>query len=89
MVLTVDAEQGRMELSTKQLEKTKGDMLRDKKLVYEGAEEMARLYLEKNKTPPAPRTKKTGNGQDESGSSHIRSGIDLFGYLSAPSLTSI
>lgn len=71
MVLTVHAEQGRLELSTKQLEKTKGDMLRDKKLVYEGAEEMAKAYLEKkNKNLPAGRTKKPGNGQTASGASH-------------------
>lgn len=65
MVLAVDAERGRLSLSTRQLERTKGDMLSDKKLVYEGAEEMARLYLEKNKTLPAPRTKMTGDRQHD------------------------
>lgn len=47
MVLAVDKEKGRVSLSTKKLEPSAGDMLRDRKLVYDKAEEMARLFKER------------------------------------------
>jgi small subunit ribosomal protein S1 len=46
MIIDLDAERGRISLSTKQLEPNPGDMLRDPKLVYEKAEEMAAKYRE-------------------------------------------
>lgn len=38
VVSNIDKERGRISLSTKKLEATPGDMLRDPKRVYEGAE---------------------------------------------------
>lgn len=47
MILSADKERGRMTLTTKKLEKTPGDMLRDPQLVFDGAEEMAKLFKER------------------------------------------
>ena len=44
MVLSMDASRGRVTLSTKKLEPTPGDMLRDPQLVFEKAEEMAESF---------------------------------------------
>ena len=41
MILSRDQERGRVSLSTKKLEPTPGDMLRDPALVYARADEMA------------------------------------------------
>lgn len=38
MIWNVDEDRGRLALSTKQLEREPGDMLRDPQLVFEGAE---------------------------------------------------
>ncbi len=46
MIIDLDAERGRISLSTKQLEPNPGDMTRDPNLVYEKAEEMAAKYRE-------------------------------------------
>ncbi len=46
MIIDLDAERGRISLSTKQLEPEPGDMLRDPNLVYDKAEEMAAKYRE-------------------------------------------
>ncbi|GAB4354196.1 MAG: 30S ribosomal protein S1 [Cyanophyceae cyanobacterium] len=46
MIIDLDAERGRISLSTKQLEPEPGDMLRDPNIVYEKAEEMAAKYRE-------------------------------------------
>ena len=46
MIIDLDAERGRISLSTKQLEPEPGDMLKDRDLVYEKAEEMAAKYRE-------------------------------------------
>ncbi|WP_017306296.1 30S ribosomal protein S1 [Spirulina subsalsa] len=47
MIIDLDAERGRISLSTKQLEPEAGDMLRNKELVFEKAEEMAQKYRQK------------------------------------------
>lgn len=47
MVLSQDRDKGRVALSTKKLEPTPGDMLRDPALVFERAEEMAALFRER------------------------------------------
>lgn len=47
MVLSQDKERGRVALSTKKLEPTPGDMLRDPQLVYERAEEMAEQFKQR------------------------------------------
>ncbi|MEN9204287.1 MAG: 30S ribosomal protein S1 [Thermostichales cyanobacterium SZTDM-1c_bins_54] len=46
MIIDLDAERGRISLSTKQLEPEPGDMTRDPKAVYARAEEMAAKYRE-------------------------------------------
>jgi small subunit ribosomal protein S1 len=46
MIIDLDAERGRISLSTKQLEPEPGDMLRDPNVVYDKAEEMAAKYRE-------------------------------------------
>lgn len=44
MVLTQDMEKGRLSLSTRKLEPTPGDMLRDPTKVFAQAEEMAEAF---------------------------------------------
>ena len=46
MVLNVDSLKGRITLSTKKLEATSGDMLRDPQLVFAHAEENAKVQEE-------------------------------------------
>merc|ERR1711977_177711 len=47
MVLAVDKEKGRLSLTTKKLEPTPGDMLRNRGLVMEKAQTMARLFRQR------------------------------------------
>jgi small subunit ribosomal protein S1 len=47
MIIDLDAERGRISLSTKQLEPEPGDMINNRDRVYEKAEEMAEKYREK------------------------------------------
>ncbi|MBD2458404.1 30S ribosomal protein S1 [Nostoc sp. FACHB-87] len=47
MIIELDAEKGRISLSTKQLEPEPGDMINNRDLVYEKAEEMAEKYRQK------------------------------------------
>ena len=47
MVLSQDKEKGRISLSTKKLEPTPGDMLRNPALVFEKADEMAATFKER------------------------------------------
>ena len=47
MIIDLDAERGRISLSTKQLEPEPGDMLKSRDLVFEKAEEMAEKYRQK------------------------------------------
>lgn len=44
MILTLDKEKGRVSLSTKKLEPTPGDMVRDPNLVFSRADEMAAAF---------------------------------------------
>ncbi|MFB2876279.1 30S ribosomal protein S1 [Floridanema aerugineum] len=59
MIIDLDAERGRISLSTKQLEPEPGDMIRNRDRVYEMAEEMAAKYREQQRAkllgevPPA------------------------------------
>jgi len=46
MIIDLDAERGRISLSTKQLEPEPGDMVKNPDLVYEKADEMAERYRE-------------------------------------------
>ncbi|NDJ23908.1 S1 RNA-binding domain-containing protein [Nostoc sp. B(2019)] len=62
MIIDLDAERGRISLSTKQLEPEPGDMIKNRDLVYDKAEEMAAKYREQllakqqgtTATPAAP-----------------------------------
>lgn len=47
MIIDLDAERGRISLSTKQLEPEAGDMLKNRQLVFDKAEEMAEKYRQK------------------------------------------
>jgi len=47
MILSQDKERGRISLSTKKLEPTPGDMLRNPQLVYEKADEMAKTFRQR------------------------------------------
>lgn len=47
MIIDLDAERGRISLSTKQLEPEPGDMVKNPDVVYEKAEEMAAKYRER------------------------------------------
>jgi small subunit ribosomal protein S1 len=47
MIIDLDADRGRISLSTKQLEPEPGDMLKNRQLVFEKAEEMAEKYRQK------------------------------------------
>eukprot|EP00270_Netrium_digitus_P021753 TRINITY_DN950_c0_g1_i1.p1 TRINITY_DN950_c0_g1~~TRINITY_DN950_c0_g1_i1.p1 ORF type:complete len:445 (+),score=125.47 TRINITY_DN950_c0_g1_i1:61-1335(+) len=47
MILSHDRDRGRLSLSTKKLEPTPGDMLRNPQLVYEKADEMAKTFRER------------------------------------------
>ena len=47
MIIDLDAERGRISLSTKHLEPEAGDMLKNRDLVFEKAEEMAEKYRQK------------------------------------------
>ncbi|MGB5712899.1 MAG: S1 RNA-binding domain-containing protein [Waterburya sp.] len=47
MIIDLDAERGRISLSTKQLEPEPGDMLKNRQIVFEKAEEMAEKYRQK------------------------------------------
>jgi small subunit ribosomal protein S1 len=47
MIIDLDAERGRISLSTKQLEPEPGAMVKNRELVYEKAEEMAAKFKEK------------------------------------------
>ncbi|KOR35797.1 MULTISPECIES: 30S ribosomal protein S1 [Planktothricoides] len=46
MIIDLDAERGRISLSTKQLEPEAGDMVKNRQLVYDKAEEMAAKFRE-------------------------------------------
>merc|ERR1712007_419420 len=47
MVLAVDKEKGRLSLTTKKLEPSPGDMLRNRELVMDKAEDMALMFRER------------------------------------------
>ncbi|KAM0948423.1 putative nucleic acid-binding, RNA-binding domain, S1 [Dioscorea sansibarensis] len=47
MVLSHDRERNRLSLSTKKLEPTPGDMIRNPKLVFEKADEIAQLFMQR------------------------------------------
>jgi small subunit ribosomal protein S1 len=56
MIIDLDAERGRISLSTKQLESEPGDMVKNPQVVYDGAEEMAAKFREQMNQPVASLT---------------------------------
>lgn len=50
MILSQDKDRGRVTLSTKKLEPTPGDMLKDPQLVFDKAEEMAETFKQRMST---------------------------------------
>jgi len=65
MIIDLDADRGRISLSTKQLEAEPGDMVRDPQVVYTGAEEMAAKYREQMNTPPGSAVSPDSEGTPE------------------------
>lgn len=65
MIIDLDAERGRISLSTKQLEPEPGDMLKNRDLVFEKAEEMAEKYREKLRAEAAGLTVEEQASEDE------------------------
>ncbi|HEY9740493.1 MAG TPA: 30S ribosomal protein S1 [Coleofasciculaceae cyanobacterium] len=59
MIIDLDAERGRISLSTKQLEPEPGDMINNRDLVYDKAEEMAERYREKMRAAQQPQAATT------------------------------
>jgi small subunit ribosomal protein S1 len=65
MIIDLDAERGRISLSTKQLEPEPGDMVKNPDLVYEKAEEMAAKYREQLRKQAAEQAMaEAGDGDD-------------------------
>ncbi|EME28139.1 30S ribosomal protein S1 [Galdieria sulphuraria] len=71
MVVSFDKQRGRISLSTKALEPHPGDMLRNKQLVYEKAEEMALSYNQRMDSPV--RSKNTTSSSTDD----IIAGLDI------------
>lgn len=66
MIIDLDADRGRISLSTKQLEPEPGDMLKNRDLVFEKAEEMAEKYRQKLLAEAAGLTVEDGQEVDDS-----------------------
>ncbi len=65
MIIDLDAERGRISLSTKQLESEPGDMVRDRLKVYAGAEEMAAKYREQMNAAPQALEEEIPSAEEE------------------------
>ncbi|KAK7363433.1 hypothetical protein VNO77_05576 [Canavalia gladiata] len=75
MIESLDRERGRVSLSTKKLEPTPGDMVRNPKLVFEKAEETAQTFRERIARAEAMARANMLRFQPESGSTLSRDGI--------------
>ncbi|MEM9215781.1 MAG: 30S ribosomal protein S1 [Cyanobacteria bacterium P01_F01_bin.150] len=81
MIIDLDAERGRISLSTKQLEPEPGDMVKNPDLVYDKAEEMAAKYREKMFQQANP-----GEGAASNGAAPVSSnGVAEKPVISSPS----
>ncbi|QUS61567.1 30S ribosomal protein S1 [Synechocystis sp. PCC 7338] len=84
MIIDLDAERGRISLSTKQLEPEPGAMLKDRDLVNEKADEMAEIFRQKRLAeaqgipyePPASVDDTDANDNDEEDESLAVSAVD-------------
>ncbi len=65
MIIDLDAERGRISLSTKQLESEPGDKVRDPLKVYAGAEEMAAKYREQMNAAPQALEEEIPSAEEE------------------------
>lgn len=65
MIIDLDAERGRISLSTKQLEPEPGDMIKNRDRVYDMAEEMAAKYREQMRAKQQGATTVAAPGDDE------------------------
>ncbi len=65
MIIDLDAERGRISLSTKQLEPEPGDMIKNRDLVYDKAEEMAAKYREQMRAKLQGAVTEDGSTGDE------------------------
>jgi small subunit ribosomal protein S1 len=67
LILSKDADRSRLSLSTKKLEPSPGDMLRNPALVFEKAEEMGRLFRERVAAAEAAAQAEEGAGSEMAG----------------------
>jgi small subunit ribosomal protein S1 len=65
MIIDLDAERGRISLSTKQLEPEPGDMVKNPQVVYEKAEEMAERYRQQQAAQSQGQGQGGGQAQSE------------------------
>ncbi|MBD1927084.1 S1 RNA-binding domain-containing protein [Trichocoleus sp. FACHB-90] len=65
MIIDLDAERGRISLSTKQLEPEPGDMIKNRDRVYDMAEEMAAKYREQMRAKQQGATAVAGPAEDD------------------------
>jgi len=76
MIIDLDAERGRISLSTKQLEPEPGDMIKNRDLVYDKAEEMAAKYREQMRAKLQGGVAEDGSTGDEVLSDDIPSAME-------------
>jgi small subunit ribosomal protein S1 len=77
MIIDLDAERGRISLSTKQLEPEPGDMVKNPDLVYEKAEEMAAKYREQLRKQAAEQEMAdAGEGDDTYSEEEVALAVD-------------
>jgi small subunit ribosomal protein S1 len=73
MIIDLDADRGRISLSTKQLEPEPGDMVKNPDLVFEKAEEMAARYREQLRAKQLGLTAPADGTESESASEEVSS----------------
>jgi len=85
MIIDLDAERGRISLSTKQLESEPGDMVKNPQVVYDGAEEMAAKFREQMNQPVASLTIEGEDGVEAIATDEITSELDEIEEFEIPS----
>jgi hypothetical protein len=78
VVVSIDAEGGRFHISTKVLEPTPGDMLRDPQVVFDNAERMAEEF---RSPPPSPTSSISIIGQSDMSLSCLITPVNSTSYL--------
>ncbi|MBU6230531.1 MAG: 30S ribosomal protein S1 [Cyanobacteria bacterium REEB459] len=77
MIIDLDAERGRISLSTKQLEPEPGDMVKNPDLVYDKAEEMAAKYREQLRKQSAEKAAEALDADSDDGDVYEDSEVAL------------